>query len=134
MNILMDTHIAVWALTDDKRLKASARELILDPMNNLYYSAASVFEVDIKTKSRHNNLTFTTDEFVEMCQRAGYIHLPLKAGHIVKAGSLIWDGNGEEHKEPFDRILLAQAVEENMRFITSDAKIPMFRQKCVISV
>ena len=134
MNILLDTHIAIWAITDDKRLTKKARDLILDTGNNLYYSAASVFEVDIKTKSRKNNLEFTTDEFVEMCHEAGYIHSPLKETHLMAANKLIWEGEGEEHKEPFDRILRAQAMTENMHFMTSDGKIPCFKHNCVIAV
>ena len=134
MNILLDTHIAIWALTDDKRLSKKARDLFLDPGNNLFYSAVSVFEVDIKTKSRHNNLSFSANDFVEMCHLAGYIPAPMKEAYILRAGSLEWTGSDEEHKDPFDRLLLAQAITENMGFITSDSKIPGFRQNCVISV
>ena len=134
MNILLDTHIVIWAITDDRRLKQNARKLILDSRNNLFYSSASVFEVDIKTKSRHNNLEFTTDEFVEMCHDAGYIQSPMKESHIIGARHLVWKGAGSEHMEPFDRILLAQAMSENMHFMTSDGKIPLFEQNCVISV
>jgi len=108
MNILLDTHIAVWAITDDRRLT--------------------------KNKKQEKNLEFTTDEFVEMCHEAGYIHSPLKETHLMAANKLIWEGEGEEHKEPFDRILLAQAISENMHFITSDGKIPGFKQNCVIAV
>ncbi len=134
MNILLDTHIAIWAITDDKRLTKKARDLLLDPGNNLYYSSASVFEVDIKTKSRKNNLEFTTDDFVEMCHEAGYIPSPLRETYLTAANKLVWAGDGEEHKEPFDRILLAQAIAENMHFMTSDEKIPKFKQNCVIEV
>ena len=56
MNILLDTHIAIWAITDDRRLTKKARDIILDPISNLYYSAASVLEVDLKTKSRNSIL------------------------------------------------------------------------------
>ena len=73
-------------------------------------------------------------EFVEMCHEAGYIHSPLKETHLMAANKLIWEGEGEEHKEPFDRILLAQAKSENMHFMTSDGKIPGFKQNCVIAV
>ena len=134
MNILLDTHIAIWAITDDRRLKKKARDLILDPGNNLYYSAASVFEVDIKTKSRHNNLEFTTDDFTQMCQLAGFIASPLKEKHIQAANHLVWEGTDSEHQDPFDRILLAQAITENMHFMTSDSRILYFRQMCVIEV
>jgi PIN domain nuclease of toxin-antitoxin system len=134
MNILLDTHIAVWAITDDRRLNKTARDYLLDPGNNIYYSAASVLEVDMKTKSRNNNLEFSTDDFIEYCNDAGYIHSPLKGVHITAANKLIWDDGSEEHRDPFDRILLSQAISENMSFMTSDDKIPHFRQNCVISV
>ena len=134
MNILLDTHIALWSMTDDHRLSKTARDLLLDPGNNLYYSAASVLEVDMKTKSRKNNLEFTTDDFIRECQDAGYIHLPLTEMHIAETNRLIWEGSGEEHREPFDRILLAQAITEGMHFLTHDDKIPQFKQNCVISV
>ena len=134
MNILMDTHIVIWALTNDRRLSEKARNLILDPGNNLYYSTASVFEVDIKAKSRHNNLEFTVDEFVEMCHAAGFIESTLKEAHITSANHLIWDRNEDEHRDPFDRILLAQAVTEGMHFMTSDEKFTHFKQNSVIHV
>ena len=134
MNILLDTHIAIWAIVDDNRLTQKARDLILDSGNNIYYSALSVLEVNLKTKSRHNNLTFSTEEFNDMCLNAGYIHLPLKAEHIIGANCLEWIGEGMEHQDPFDRMLLAQAIEEKMHFMTSDSKIPNFKQRCVISV
>ena len=134
MNILLDTQIAIWAVLDDNRLKKKAREFLLDEGNNFYYSAASVFEVDIKTKSRKNNLEFTTDDFVEMCDEAGYIAMPLKGEHIAGANRLEWLGESKEHQDPFDRILLSQAIVENMHFMTADAMIPRFKQSCVIKV
>lgn len=134
MNILIDTHIAVWAIVDDKRLKKKARDMILDPANNIYFSALSVLEIDMKTKSRTNNLEFTTDEFTELCHRAGYLLSPLTDAHITGANHLEWIGEGDAHRDPFDRILLAQAIAENMRFMTSDSKISGFRQNCVINV
>ena len=134
MNILVDTHIAIWAITDDKRLSRKARNLILDPGNNIYFSALSVLEVDMKTKSRTNNLEFSTDDFVDMCRQSGYLLSPLTDAHISGANHLEWTGEGEVHRDPFDRILLSQAIEENMCFMTSDSKIPLFSQRCVIKV
>jgi len=134
MNILLDSHIAIWAVLDDGRLSQKARDLLLDEGNNIYYSAVSVLEVDLKTKSRNNNLEFTTDDFIEMCDEAGYYQLSLDAESISRANYLEWAGEGSEHKDPFDRILLAQAIVENMRLLTHDAKISQFKQNCVISV
>lgn len=74
------------------------------------------------------------DDFIRECRDAGYILLPLTDEHISQANRLIWNGEGEEHKDPFDRILLAQAIYEGMHFLTHDDKIPAFKQSCVISV
>ena len=117
MNILLDTHIAVWAITDDPRL-----------------SAVSTLEVNNKRKSRSNNLEFTTAEFIESCDAAGYIPLPLQSRHFLAENTLRWSGEGAEHKDPYDRLLLAQAKAENYHLMTHDRMIPLFQEKCVIAV
>ena len=134
MNILLDTHIAVWAITNDPRLSKKAREIILDIDNNIYVSAVSTLEVNNKRKSKKNNLEFTTAEFIECCEEAGYLPLPLKSRHFLAENSLIWRGDGEEHKDPYDRLLLAQAKSENYHLITHDRMIPLFGEKCVLAV
>lgn len=134
MNILLDSCIAIWAVLDDKRLKKKARDYLLDEGNNIYYSAATVFEVDLKKKSRNDNLEFSTDEFIELCEESGYLHLPLSGEAIAYANHLEWIGKVSEHQDPFDRILLAHAIVENMHFMTGDSKIPQFKQNCVIEV
>ena len=68
MNILLDTHIVIWAINNDRKLSEKARDIILDTENDLYYSAASVVEVDMKIKSKKNNLTFTLDQFIQKCK------------------------------------------------------------------
>ena len=134
MNILLDTHIAVWAITDDPRLSNKAREIILDPDNSLYLSAVSTLEVNNKRKSKKNNLEFTTDEFIESCEGAGYIQLPLQSKHLSAENTLKWGGEGEEHKDPYDRLLLAQAKAENLRLMTHDKMICLFDEKCILEV
>lgn len=134
MNILLDTQIAIWAISDDKKLKIKARELLQSPEHTFYYSAVSAVEVDLKNKSKKNNLSFGVDEFIELCHEAGYIPMPLKEEHIAEANRLEWNGDDDEHKDPFDRVLLAQAIVENMGFMTHDEKIPKFKQDCVILV
>ena len=133
MNILMDTHVIVWALTDDKRLTQKAREILCSSDNTLYYSAVSVAEIDMKSKSKSNNLSFSVDVFMDLCHEAGYVPLPLKEDYIRKSNQLIWEGDEDVHKDPFDRVLLAQAMCEDMFFMTHDSKIPKFKQDCVIT-
>ena len=134
MNILLDTHIAVWAIVDDPRLSIKARDLLLDPDNTIYFSSVSTLEVNNKTKSKKNNLEFSTQEFIENCEMAGFVELPLLSKHFFGESSLKWDGEGEEHKDPYDRLLLAQAKNENFRFMTHDEKIQKFAEKCIIAV
>lgn len=134
MNILLDTHIAIWAITDDPRLSQKARELIMDEGNNIFISAVSTLEVNNKRKSKSNNLEFTTAQFIECCEEAGYIQLPLQSRHFIAENSLEWGGDGPEHKDPYDRLLLAQAKAENYHIMTHDSMIPLFKEKCIISV
>ena len=114
MNVLIDTHIALWAITNNKQLTKKAREIILSSENSIYVSAVSAWEVDMKTKSKKNNLTLSTKRFVEMCEQAGYLASPIKWEYIYRANELEWEGEGDEHLDPWDRILLAQAIAENM--------------------
>jgi len=134
MNILLDTHIAIWAITDDARLSEKAREYIMDSGNNIYVSAVSTLEVNNKRKSKSNNLEFTTTEFIESCEEAGYIQLPLQSWHFIAENTLKWGGDGPEHKDPYDRLLLAQAKAENFHLLTHDSMIPLFQEKGIISV
>ncbi|MBQ3280002.1 MAG: type II toxin-antitoxin system VapC family toxin [Clostridia bacterium] len=134
MNILLDTHIAVWAITDDPRLTGPAREMLLDPDNNIFISAVSTLEINNKRKSKKNNLEFTTEDFINCCMEAGYIELPLLSRHLAAENNLRWGGEGEEHKDPYDRLLLAQARIEKMHLMTHDHMISLFDEKCILSV
>ena len=134
MNVLLDTHIVIWTIADHKFLTDLARAVITNPDNNIFYSAVSVIEVDWKTKSRHNNLELTVGQFIQKCRLSGFIPVALKDDHIAGSNNLIWEGEGAEHKDPFDRMLLAQAMAEDMMFMTHDEKISKFKQNCVILV
>lgn len=84
--------------------------------------------------SRKNDLEFSTQEFVENCELAGFIELPLLSKHFWGESSLKWNGEGEEHKDPYDRLLLSQAKSENFRFMTHNEMIRHFDEKCIIAV
>ena len=134
MNLLLDTHIALWAITDHPRLSQAARKLILDPDNAIYYSVVSVWEVLLKNDSAKNNLSLSPEDFVQFCEEAGFFPLTLKPKHIVTASKLDTAAIDKRHSDPFDRILLAQAKTENYSFITHDEKLPLYNEKCIISV
>lgn len=134
MNLLLDTHIAIWALNDDPALSDKARELILDPDNTIYYSTVSVWEVLLKHSRRPDNIPFNEKDFSEGCREAGYIPLGLADKHILAVHTLTRPDSAKEHNDPFDRLLLAQAKVENLSFLTHDELISDYEEKCIISV
>ncbi len=134
MNLLLDTHIAIWALNDDPALSDKARALILDPDNAVYYSTVSAWEVLLKHARRPDSIPFDEKDFSEACREAGYIPLTLADKHILAVRTLCRAQDAEPHNDPFDRLLLAQAKVENLSFLTHDRLIPGYGESCVISV
>ena len=134
MNLLLDTHIAIWALNDDPALSTKARDLILDPDNAIYYSTVSVWEVMLKHARRPQEIPFDEMDFSQACREAGFIPLNLSDKHVLGVRSPTRLEDAKAHNDPFDRLLLSQAKVENMSFLTHDELIPGYREKCVISV
>lgn len=130
MNILLDTHIIIWALLDSPRLTEKSRRLILDPDNTIYYSVVSVWDVLLKHTAHPDDMKLTPEIFSECCKDAGFVPLELRDKHVITVSS--FPASVEGHKDPFDRLLLAQAKSENMNFLTNDSKIPLYPVKCVI--
>ncbi len=134
MNLLLDTHIAIWALNDDAALSKKARDLILDPDNAIYYSAVSVWEIMLKHARRPGSIPFNEADFVESCKDAGFIPLNLADKHILAVHTLSRPADAKEHNDPFDRLLLSQAKVENLSFLTHDELISDYLERCIITV
>ena len=135
MNLLLDTHIALWAIGDNPKLSDKAKHLIMDPDNTIYYSAISTWEVMMKHNAPNSNLSITAQEFISYCEEAGFFPLNMANKHIVTASQLnTAEADSYNHKDPFDRLLLAQAKSENFSFLTHDAKFDYYNEKCVIKV
>ena len=137
MNLLLDTHIALWAIIDDPRLPAKARELISDRYNNIYYSSVSVWEILLKSSSPNNNFHLSPSDFVQYCEESGYYPLNMAAKHVIEASKLnTSDAESHGHKDSFDRLLLAQAKSENYSFLTHDTKMQFYHEneKCGLVV
>ena len=134
MNILLDTHIILWALKDDSQLPAKAREIIDDLDNRIFYSTASIWEVEIKHHARPEKIKISGAELSELCQKAGFEMLPIVDEHVKALASLKRPDDAPAHNDPFDRIMLSQAKSEGMRFVTHDSLIPQYNEENVISV
>ncbi len=121
MRLLLDTHIALWALTDDPRLSARARALIEDPANQVAVSAASVWEIAIKHALGRGDMPIPGEAALEWFRQAGYDLLPVTPQHAAAVETL-----PDHHRDPFDRLLVAQAATEPMRLITRDPLVARY--------
>lgn len=121
MRILLDTHIILWAVTDSPKLPAAAREMIQDGHNQIYFSAASIWEVAIKHALAPEQLPVSSADLLKYVEQSGYAELPISAEHATAVERL-----PPVHKDPFDRILVAQACAEPMRLITQDRTLEKY--------
>ncbi|MBR5675048.1 MAG: type II toxin-antitoxin system VapC family toxin [Neisseriaceae bacterium] len=123
MKYLLDTHIALWLLTDNKQLTQKARQTILSPNHRIYASVATLWEVAIKHKKYPNDMPLTSRTMAQLLRQSNVLLLPIKLEHITATETL-----PDIHKDPFDRLLIAQAVSEPMRFLTHDEKLVTYSE------
>lgn len=127
MRILLDTHVALWALMDDQRLNATARAHIADPGNEVFVSSASVWEIAIKRGVGRSGIPFPASEAVSYFRDAGYTLLAIRPEHAAAVESL-----PKLHGDPFDRMLIAQALAEPLRLITHDRMIARYSDTVIL--
>lgn len=134
MKILIDTHIAIWAVLNDPKLPERAKNLILDEGNEIFYSTASVWEVTIKHMLHPDKIRLDGRLLEKGCEENGYIVLPVFNNHVVTLETLKRPESAPKHSDPFDRIMIAQAKTENLMFLTHDSLIPYYGEPFIISV
>ena len=121
MNLLLDTHLLVWSAWTPKRISSIARTLIDNPDNELYFSAANMWEIAIKQGLGRGD--FQVD--IRLLRRGlldnGYSELPISSDHGIATRTL-----PNIHKDPFDRILIAQAIVEGLTLLTADATVARY--------
>lgn len=116
MRLLLDTHALLWWLIDDRSLSRRAHAAIGEPDNHVLVSAISAFEV--ATKFRLGKLPqgeLLASDFDAVVQAQGFAELPVSAAHALRAGSLVG-----EHRDPFDRMLIAQAIAEGLVLVSNE--------------
>lgn len=115
MNLLLDTHVALWAIIDSPKLSKKARELIESPRSSVWISAASIWEIAIKHGLGRGDMPVSSQDALRYFQQSGYRFLSVEPEHAVAVADL-----PAHHADPFDRILVAQALVEPMRLMTHD--------------
>ena len=134
MKVLLDTHIMLWAFNNDVQLSSTARRLINDTDNEKYYSIASLWEVEIKHLLRPDKITTDSKTLFAYCRQTSIRMLPIKEQHIFALGSLKRKDGAPPNKDPFYRIMLCQAMADNMFLLTHDKLLADYEQSSVILV
>jgi PIN domain nuclease of toxin-antitoxin system len=121
MRLLLDTHVALWAIADHPRLSSKARRLIDDPDNQVAISAATIWEISIKhalARGGPNDMPISGAEALGYFNDAGFELLPVSAVHAAAVEDL-----PPLHADPFDRMLVAQAMAVPLRLMTADLRV-----------
>ena len=121
MKLLLDTHLLLWAAADDRQLPKAARKMLEDPANSLHVSAASLWEITIKHRLGRDDFRVDPIRLHRGLRENGYADLPITAAHALAAGALPM-----LHKDPFDRMLVAQASIDGLELLTSDTTVARY--------
>jgi PIN domain nuclease of toxin-antitoxin system len=121
VKLLLDTQLLLWAAGQPERLSASTRKLLNNPRNELLFSAASLWEIAIKSSLRREDFRVDPRLLRRGLLDNGYIELPVTSQHAVSIDSL-----PPLHKDPFDRLLLAQALTEGIILLTGDTRLARY--------
>jgi PIN domain nuclease of toxin-antitoxin system len=123
MRLLLDTHIYLWVLSDHPKLSAGARKLIQDA-DEVFVSSASIWEASIKIGL--GKLDANVDHLVAEIEACGFKELPIRAVHAALVRSL-----PDIHRDPFDRILIAQAISEPLKLLTVDEHFAAYTELAI---
>lgn len=122
MRLLLDTHVAVWLSSQPSLVPAGVKKLISDPANEIFVSSISIFEIAVKRKTgRSDAPPMSAAEASQNFAASGYQFLHVKPEHAAAVETL-----KVHHKDPFDHLLIAQAIAEPMYLVSDDAKIALY--------
>ena len=121
MRVLLDTHVLLWLLVEPQRLSKQLLDALEDPGHDIMFSAVNIWEVAIKNALDKPDFNFDPDVVLQAARDAHLIELPVRAEHAARVGTLEL-----LHRDPFDRLLIAQALCEPARLLTSDRNVARY--------
>ena len=125
MNLILDTHVFIWWVEGNERLSKSALKIISDPKNTVHISAVVAWEIAIKAQLGSLLITRSPREYIaEHVVKSGFVPLPISLSHASRVSEL-----PALHKDPFDRILIAQALHENYSLVSNNEVIKKYKVK-----
>jgi PIN domain nuclease of toxin-antitoxin system len=128
MKLLIDTHLLIWAAGSSKQLPALARELMADRANTLFFSPASIWEIAIKQSLKRADFQVDARSLRRQLLDNGYEELAISSEHTAAVAGL----PSVDHKDPFDRLLVSQAICEGVPLLTNDEQLPQY-STCVLN-
>ena len=124
MKILVDTHILIWSFTDPDKLNQKITNILKDEANDIYYSQVSLWEISIKYSLGKITINgMNPEEFYEEISNSYYNEKTIKSSELITYYKL-----PIEHRDPFDRLLIWQAIKNEFIFISEDGKIPEYKK------
>ena len=127
MKLLLDTHAFLWGIARPEALSEKAKFSILDKRNDIYLSIASLWEIAIKVSLNKLQLSeHWVEEIDQEMRNNGFHWLPIEKGHTIKTAQLPF-----HHKDPFDRLLIAQALVEKMDILSNDAHLSQYEANTI---
>ncbi|OBZ93200.1 twitching motility protein PilT [Pararhizobium polonicum] len=122
MNLLLDTHVAIWAISSPEMLSSKIKAILRDPANQTYVSTASIWEISIKFMvGRDKAMPFSGYEAIRHFTNAGSRILDITAEHAAATEKVV-----TAHADPFDRLLIAQAITEPLALVTRDRNVAAY--------
>lgn len=126
MRLLLDTHLLIWALIDPDRLSSGMRSILEDPAQDVLFSAASLWEISIKSALGRADFKVSPEDILAAALETGFEELPVRSAAAVKVAAL-----PPHHRDPFDRLLVAQALTEPARLYTANAALEPYSELVV---
>ena len=121
MRILLDTHLLIWAVADPGRLDRKTADDLEDTANEVLFSAASIWEIAIKYRLSRPDFAHEPNQIAQTARQTGFAELPVRAASAAVVATL-----PPLHRDPFDRLLIAQALAEPALFYTADAGLAAY--------
>lgn len=135
MTVLLDTHVVIWALTNDPQLSEKARKLIGDPGNMVFVSTASVWEIAIKNQKAPRQCPYHEAEILQYCMDAGYMIMDIEPAHVLAVRTLeVKPDRTVANYDLFDRLLIAQAKSEGCILLSHDRNFDNYAENCIMTI
>jgi PIN domain nuclease of toxin-antitoxin system len=123
MVVLLDTHVLLWALDDPERLPQDVVTQIESPETTVYFSAASIWEIAIKTALGKIDFHYSPEDIAQAAKETGFVELPVNSAHGAKVAHLPL-----HHRDPFDRLLIAQTLLMPAQLLTADSALVAYSE------